>query len=186
MNWREELERRWAEPHRHHHDAEHLAEVLTALDVLAAGGEHFGDGPVRTAAWFHDAVYDPRALDNEERSAQLALELLPESEQPVEVARLVRATRTHEPADADLNAAALCDADLSVLASGRERYRRYAAEVRREYAHVPDDEFRTGRATILEGFLRRSQLFTTPTGRRLWESAARANLENELASLRSG
>ncbi|UYM06734.1 HD domain-containing protein [Solicola gregarius] len=183
--WQAGLERRWSEPHRHHHDRTHLADVLAALDELAAGGEPFDAEVVRTAAWFHDAVYDPRADDNEERSAELALELLPSDENPSEVARLVRITRTHAADAGDSNAAALCDADLSVLASDRERYDRYADNVRREYAHVPDADFHAGRAAILVGFLERAALFTTATGRARWESPARANLDREIATLRS-
>lgn len=183
--WRAELERRWSEPHRRHHDRTHLADVLAALDVLRDAGERFDDVVVRTAAWFHDAVYDPRSEDNEEQSARLAFDLLSAGENPDEVARLVRATSTHLVDAEDANAAALCDADLSVLASDPERYRRYADGVRHEYAHVPDSDFRAARATILEGFLARPHLFATSTGRELWESPARANIEREIAALRA-
>lgn len=183
--WRAELRRRWAEPHRHHHGPEHLADVLAALDALADAGERFDADAVRTAAWFHDAVYDPRRDDNEERSAVLAVELLGGSDTAAEVARLVRLTRAHVVRPGDDNAAALCDADLSVLGARPDRYRRYAAAVRREYAHVPEAEFRAARARILAGFLDRERLFATPSGRAWWEAAARSNLASEIDRLRS-
>lgn len=182
--WRAELERRWAEPHRHHHDRQHLTDVLAALDELARAGEPFEASTVRTAAWFHDAVYDPRRDDNEQRSAELAVELLG-SPAATEVARLVLATREHLVAPGDDDAAALCDADLSVLGSDADRYRRYADGVRREYAHVPEAEFRQARAEILAGFLDRPRLFATPSGRGWWEARARENLAAEIAALRS-
>lgn len=182
--WRPELERRWAEPHRRYHDREHLAEVLAALDVLADAGETFDAEAVITAAWFHDAVYDPRGQDNEERSAQLAAELLGDDPATTEVVRLVLATRTHEIGAGDRNAAALCDADLAVLGSEPGRYRDYAAAVRQEYAHVPDPDFRTARAGILEEFLRRPRIYVTTTGYRQWEHRARANIDGEIAELR--
>ncbi|HLR84004.1 MAG TPA: hypothetical protein VK059_03590 [Nocardioidaceae bacterium] len=181
--WRADLERRWTEHHRHHHDLSHLHDVLAALDVLREAGESFDVDVVRRAAWFHDAIYDPRRDDNEERSARLALDLLGSDENAVEVARLVRVTRTHEADPDDANAAALCDADLSVLASDELRYRQYADGVRREYAHVPDAQFAHARAAILRGLLRRPSLFSTPTGRTRWESDARANLTTEIAEL---
>ncbi|MGH3358533.1 MAG: HD domain-containing protein [Nocardioidaceae bacterium] len=179
-----ELERRWAEPHRHHHDREHLTEVLAALDELEGAGEPFDFELVRTAAWFHDAVYDPHRDDNEERSAALAVDLLGGTSDAAEVARLVGVTRGHVVADGDPDAAALCDADLSVLGADPERYLRYAAEVRREYAHVADADFGPARAAILDGFLDRPYLFATPTGRTRWEAAARANLAAEITRLR--
>lgn len=181
--WRADLERRWAEPHRHHHDLAHLRYALDALDTLHAAGEDFDVDVVRRAAWFHDAIYDPRRDDNEERSARLAIDLLATDENPVEVARLVRATRTHEVDPADANGAALCDADLSILASDDLRYRQYAGGVRHEYAHVPDPQFAHARAAILQSLLKRSSLFSTPTGRTRWEAAARANVTAEIAAL---
>jgi predicted metal-dependent HD superfamily phosphohydrolase len=55
--------------------------------------------------------------------------------------------------------------------------------VRAEYRHVTDDEWRIGRAAVLEGFLERPAIYSTPTARDRWETRARANLTAELASL---
>jgi predicted metal-dependent HD superfamily phosphohydrolase len=176
---------RYAEPHRRYHDLAHLDDVLRNIDVLA---EHAGDvHVVRIAAWFHDAVYDPTASDNEERSAVLAQttlsELRVEDSIAAEVARLVRGTADHAPEPGDLDAAVLCDADLAILASGPERYQVYVEAVRAEYAHVDDRAFASGRAAVLRGLLARDPMFSTPTGRDLWEAAARANVRSELARL---
>lgn len=181
--WRTDLERRWAEPHRVYHARAHLTEVLEVLDALQDAGEPFDGDVVRTAAWFHDAVYDPRRADNEERSAELALNLLSERDDPHEVARLVRVTRTHDVAADDPDAAALCDADLAVLGRDPARYSRYTDEIRREYAHVTDTDFAHGRATILAALLSRAYIYTTPSARTWWESAARTNLSAELTRL---
>jgi predicted metal-dependent HD superfamily phosphohydrolase len=180
----------YADPRRGYHDLRHLEEVLDHLDVLLAEPDADtvgGDGEaVRLAAWFHDAVYDG-APDDEERSARLAEESLAAegvaAEVVAEVARLVRLTATHDPGDGDLAGAVLSDADLAVLAAEPERYAEYVSGVRREYAHVPDDAFRHGRAEVLRGLLAAPALFRTATGRRLWERRARENVEVELADL---
>ncbi len=65
----------------------------------------------------------------------------------------MRMTLTHDPAPADLHGALLCDADLAVLGSSPQRYGRYAADVRREYAHVDDAAFREGRTAVLRTLL---------------------------------
>lgn len=176
---------RYAEPHRHYHDRAHLREVLDAVDVLA---EHAADpAAVRLAAWFHDAIYDPRASDNEAASARLAVQTLSRtnlrSELVTEVARLVELTATHQPDPDDANGAVLCDADLAILAADAERYARYVADVRSEYAHVDDEAFRTGRRAVLEWLQQLQPLYRTPTAHRRWEPAARANLDAELATL---
>lgn len=175
---------RYGEPHRRHHTAEHLAEVLDLVDELAPYADDAD--AVRLAAWFHDAVYDPRRDDNEELSAVKAerrlagTDLAPE--RVAEVARLVRLTRTHEPAAGDRNGQVLCDADLAVLAAGPDRYARYAAAVREEYGFVPDGHFNPARADILRGILALPAIFNTPAARGR-EDRARANLSTELSLL---
>jgi len=176
----EGLLQRYAEPHRHYHDQRHLREVLDAVDRLA---HHADDlAAVRLAAWFHDAVYDPRACDNEERSAALAQSALPP---PLadEVARLVRLTAEHSPQPGDRDGAVLCDADLAILGADEQRYDEYASDVRREYDHVADDAFRTGRTAVLARLLARDRLYSTATAYDLWEDRARANLRRELSVL---
>jgi predicted metal-dependent HD superfamily phosphohydrolase len=159
--------------------------VLHRLDLLAGETPH--PGLVRMAAWFHDAVYDPTTTDNEERSAELATTTLArlglEPGLVAEVARLVRVTATHDVPEGDRDAAVLCDADLAVLASDPLRYQSYVDGVRREYQHLDDATFATGRSDVLSRLLDRPQLFRTAYGRRVWEEAARANASAELRSL---
>lgn len=180
----------YAAPHRGYHDTRHLEEVLERLDDLMAQPSAAGvdRDAVVLAAWFHDAVYDGHP-DDEERSAALAEVTLTASDVPrllvAEVARLVRLTREHRPDDEDLGGQVLSDADLAILAAGRERYDEYVRDVRREYAHLDDATFRTGRAAVLRELLAKPSLFHTPLARETWEDAARANLEREVADLTS-
>ncbi|MET9625776.1 hypothetical protein ABZZ37_34105 [Streptomyces sp. NPDC006464] len=179
---------RWAEPQRRYHTVDHLRAVLDRIDELAdLGGEGGELELVRLAAWFHDAVYRPDRSENEERSAVLAEKALTEAgltvHEVAEVARLVRLTVSHDPADGDINGEALCDADLAILASAPDTYARYTAAVREEYAFVPEDAFREGRAAVLRHLLSLPRLFRTPYGAAAWESAARGNMERELKAL---
>jgi predicted metal-dependent HD superfamily phosphohydrolase len=176
---------RYAETGRHYHDLTHLDEVLRSVDELADVAR--APDVVRLAAWFHDAVYDPRADDNEERSADLAESMLAamrvEDTVVADVARLVRLTAGHDPADDDPDGAVLCDADLAILAADETRYAEYAAGVRAEYAHVAADDFARGRTAVLQHLLGQPTLFRTPTARAAWETTARANVTAELAQL---
>lgn len=166
---------------RGYHDVEHLAEVVARLDELGRAG----DREVVLAAWFHDAVYDGQP-DAEERSARWAETAL--AGEPgvdvAEVARLVRLTTEHRTKPDDAAGQALCDADLGILAAPPERYERYAAGVRADYAHVPDDAFRAGRRAVLAELAARERLFASAYAREHWEPRARANLAAELARLR--
>jgi predicted metal-dependent HD superfamily phosphohydrolase len=183
-----ELVARWSEPHRRYHDPGHLARVLDGVDELAAEA---GDADVvRYAAWFHDAVYGVAAgspVSNEEASALLAEERLPAlgiaAERVAEVARLVRLTEGHRTGPGDRDGEVLCDADLAVLGGGAEEYARYTAAIRAEYAEVPDELFRPGRAAVLRGLLELPRLFRTETARARYEERARANLAAEIVEL---
>lgn len=181
----EDLIHRYQEPHRRYHTVDHLAYMLTVIDDLAADAED--PDAVRYAAFFHDAVYAVDRGENEERSARLAEAVLPglgvDPATVTEVARLVRLTAGHHPDPADANGAVLCDADLAILAADEPTYAAYASAVRAEYAHVPDEFFRPGRAAVLEGLAGQEFLFRTPTARARYESAARENLAHELAEL---
>ncbi|MFC4126627.1 HD domain-containing protein [Nocardia rhizosphaerae] len=176
---------RYAEPHRHYHTVEHLRAMFTAIDELAA--EAADIDAVRYAAFFHDAIYAVDRADNEERSADLArdvLESLDAAPELVdEVVRLVLLTRGHDTEAGDANGAVLCDADLVVLAGDPATYAAYAAAVRTEYGHVPDDLFRAGRAAVLRALANQPVLYRTPAARSRYEQRARANLSAELAAL---
>lgn len=180
---RSELIRRWEEPHRCYHTTAHLAHTLDSLDALRRGGVEFDSQAVELAAWFHDAVYVIGAADNEERSAQLALQRLVGFAAATEVARLVRLTSSHRVAADDKNGAALCDADLAVLAGAPDEYREYTRLVRSEYASVPDEVFRAGRLQVLQALCSSRAIYSTSFGREFWEEKARTNLNREIASL---
>ena len=175
----------YARPERTYHDLRHLAEVLDRLDELADAGTAFDREVVLLAAWFHDAVHDGGA-DDEERSARWAEETLDGHPATPETARLVRMTQHHRPDDADAEGCALSDADLAILAAPRERYAEYAATVRREYAHLPDDVFTAGRLEVLRELAAKPHLFHTAHARQHWEARARANLAEEIRTLSAG
>ena len=176
---------RWSEPHRRYHNLTHLIEVLTVLHHLPRGNA----AAVRLAALFHDAIYQPTVAGpaNEEASAVLLERLAPScgfSRATVtEAVRLVRLTAGHVPESGDGNGAALCDADLAILAAQPMRYLDYASGVRAEYAHVDDAAFASGRAAVLRDLVSRQPLFTTEYGQRKFEQAARGNIAKELSML---
>jgi predicted metal-dependent HD superfamily phosphohydrolase len=180
-----ELLARYEEPHRAYHDQRHLSEVLAAVALLA---EHAHDlSAVVLAAWWHDAVYEIGADDNEEASARLATATLAgwesDPDRVLHVGDLVRMTARHAPGEHDADGKVLSDADLAVLASPEHRYSAYVVDVRREYAAVPDVAFRAGRSALLRGLLDRPAIYRTPSAHERWEASARANLEAELRDL---
>lgn len=191
------LLRGWSEPHRQYHTVEHLAEVLTAVDELQRAGAVDDDEALvaRAVLWYHDLVYDARATagSNEQRSAMMARDHLhrlgvhPATVDAVEAGVLM--TFGHEaPTDAADAAEprmldAVHDADLWILSAPEQRYAAYRGQVRAEYAHVADPDFRRGRAAVMAPFLRRARLYRTGYAHEAWTGQARTNLAGELAEL---
>lgn len=180
---------RHREPHRRYHGVRHVMWVVRHVQDLTTSVELADTGAVIAAAFFHDAVYDPRAADNEARSADLAERVLEALDDPVwdaarrrSVADLVLATAAHTaPADADT--AVLLDADLAVLGAEPGAYQTYVTGVRAEYAHVDAASWRVGRGQVLRDLLARDPLYATAPGRERWSARAAANMTAELASL---
>jgi predicted metal-dependent HD superfamily phosphohydrolase len=177
-----------SEPNRHYHTLEHLAEMFKVAGKPADAAND--PAAVQFAVWFHDAVYDPRATDNEERSAALAIELLSPLGVPAEtlrhVAVMIRATARTAVGEVDADTAVLLDADLAILSAEERRYARYAADVRKEYAWVEDAAYRAGRTNVLEGFLNRPRIYRTDRMHAAAEESARANLRAEIERLAPG
>ena len=138
---------------------------------------------MKLAAWLHDVIYDSKASDNEERSAQYAERLCEELAIPEghRAAALIRKTKTHVAED-DADAQVLIDADLAILGASEPVYRDYAEKIRQEYAWVPEPEYRQGRRRVLESFLSRPRIYHF-LGQ--LEELARRNLEAEINRLAS-
>ena len=182
---RDSLLEAWNEPHRHYHTRRHLHDCLALLEPSLSLAEHPAE--VEMALWFHDAIYDPKAAENELRSAEWAARALAEagvaSQARARVHALVMATRhAVEPAGADQQL--LVDVDLAILGADRERFDEYEVEVREEYAWVPGPVFRHKRREILSQFLSRPRIYSTAGFIERFEEPARENLAHAIASLK--
>ena len=175
---------RWDEPHRRYHSLQHLRECLALFEENRALAEHPGE--VAIALWFHDAVYETREHDNEERSAKWAAQALTDAgasgDVVVRVQALIMATR-HDGAAATSDARLVVDIDLAILGAAPARFDEYERQIRDEYAHVPEPEFRARRAAILRGFQARETLFATPEFAARFDTAAKTNLAAAVRSL---
>jgi predicted metal-dependent HD superfamily phosphohydrolase len=179
--WRARILAAYAEPHRHYHTLAHIEHMFSEAARFAPLSP-----AVEWAIWFHDVVYDPRSHTNEADSARIAAIAMRDCGEPEEmiarVKALILSTRHAGEPIADDETRLLISLDLAILAAPAERYDAYAHAVRQEYAHVPDDAFRAGRAAFIRRFLAQPVLFphTAFAGA---DAPARANLERELVAL---
>ena len=157
-------------PGRFYHTLDHIKDVLETVESLGSHARNLN--AVKLAAWLHDVIYDSRASDNEERSGDYAERLCEELSvlEGCLVAALIRKTRTHD-AGQDADAQVLLDADLAILGASEAVYRDYCDKIRKEYAWVPESDYRQGRRQVLQNYLNRPRIFhllchlEEPTGR---------------------
>ncbi|MDP2207110.1 MAG: metal-dependent phosphohydrolase [Alphaproteobacteria bacterium] len=187
----------YSDPARAYHNQTHLQDVLDKLDwakdALGESGEldsldtaarqRMFD-TIELALFYHDAVYDARAKDNEAQSRDLmrrdaqALGLDPAV--IAAAARLIDLTAHHEQAQS-LDERIMADCDLAILGADETTFKKYDNDIRREYAHVPAPLYAAGRAKVLHGFLQTPQLFKTAAFAVRYDAPARRNLRAALA-----
>lgn len=170
----------YGESHRRYHTEQHLSECLghfsEALDCATQPGE------VEIALWFHDAIYDLRGKDNEERSADWAGRALEQAGADDALRRRVRAlimATRHEALPCGKDEQLLVDVDLAILGAAPERFEEYGRQVRAEYSWVPGFIYRSKRKEILRSFLARESIYSTDHFKARYEAQARANLARE-------
>ena len=178
----------WSSPDRRFHNLKHAIDVLARVDELA--DESHNPDIMRLAAWYHGCVfssateqtYKRNGGEDEVASAAYAAKDLHGLGVPDavtdRVCALILNLKRHNLAHDDIDALALNDADLGTLAVNPQQYKRYRELVREEYAHIPDERYLRGRATIISKLLSRETLFSSPLGAR-WERPARQNLQAE-------
>jgi predicted metal-dependent HD superfamily phosphohydrolase len=141
---------------------------------------------VELALWFHDAIYDPQAPDNERRSADWAtLELTSAGAAQsltASIQSLILITQ-HNAIPVAHDEQFLVDIDLSILSASRDRFLEYEEQIRIEYSWVPHVIFRRERAKVLRHFLSRPSIYSTEFFREKLEANARRNLAESIARL---
>jgi predicted metal-dependent HD superfamily phosphohydrolase len=174
----------YAQSHRKYHTLQHLSECLALFSEYRELASEPDE--VEIALWFHDAIYDVKASDNEAKSAQWAAAAL--RERGVDESRIERvqnhilATR-HAALPQGADQVLLVDIDLSILGATADRFDEYEQQVRAEYRWVPDFLFKRKRREILAEFLARSPIYGTAVIRDRLEGRARENLARSLTQL---
>src|SRR5262245_5860981 len=70
------VRRHYEEPGRFYHTLAHVESMLATANSLGSHAQNLN--AVKLATWLHDVIYESRASDNEERSADYVLRLCKE------------------------------------------------------------------------------------------------------------
>lgn len=176
-----ELEKNYSSPKRHYHTLHHLEHLLAQLIPIKETITNWD--ALLFSLFYHDSIYHPTKKNNEEKSADLAVQRMTQLGVPGHTIALCKsqilATNAHTPSpDPDTNY--FTDADLSILGQDTATYLRYTQQVRKEYAIYPDFLYKPGRKKVIQHFLQMERIYKTDHFSQLYESKARENLEMEL------
>ena len=171
-----DLLRRWREPHRHYHDATHLAEVLAGRRHALRRGAGVGgrrNGAVASLATGSTTPCTPSSPPdaNEAESAALASR----AARPAWARRRRAERRGSRPSCSTRRPRTARRRPPRTAAAGRRARRRpvgarrrpvarfdeYCTQVREEYAHVPVAPYARARSEVLRPFLVRDHVYRT-------------------------
>lgn len=170
----------FSEPHRFYHNHGHLRHCLRELDGAA---DQIGNADVvEMALWFHDAIYDAGADDNEERSARLFESFAQRTLNP----QFIREVRdaildtVHKALPETGNARFVVDIDLSSFGLPWGEFMADSHDLRKEQMQFSDPEFYRRKCDFLKSLIDRNTIYATSYFRNRYEAAARTNIERYL------
>ncbi|MCL1467884.1 hypothetical protein [Argonema galeatum] len=173
---------------RFYHTLAHIQQILETIYMMNLQAPNLA--ALEFAAWFHDVIYDPKAKDNEEKSAAYAANVLTNLAIPAETidrsVNIILATQKHQARENDFDCQIFLDADLSILGSSEAKYREYAQAIAQEYSWLSEGEYRSGRKQVLQNFLKRERIYFTEQIFTTLEDKARQNIQEEIKYLSSG
>jgi len=181
QNWKD-LEKAYSKKSRHYHNLTHLKEMIESFETYSNRLQN--PNGILFSIFYHDYVYSASKKDNELKSAEYALKILPENIDLNKqlVFDAICATQQHQQNEIeDINW--LIDFDLKILAKDWDNYKIYFEQIRKEYRIYPDFLYKPGRAKALKHFLENEFIFQTEEFRSLYEEKARQNIEKEISIL---
>jgi len=180
-NWKA-LEKAYSKKSRHYHNLTHIQDMIYSYEKYLNQLQFSNE--VLYSIFHHDYIYVSSKKDNELKSAEFAVKILPQnaSLDSKMVFDAIVATQLHQHNDnEDINW--LIDFDLKILARDWDDYKIYFEQIRKEYRIYPNFLYKPGRAKALKHFLENEFIFQTDEFRNLYEERARENIEKEILLL---
>lgn len=178
QNWLN-LENAYSKKSRHYHNLTHINDMITCYESYLNELEFPNE--VLYAIFYHDYIYNSRKKDNELKSAEYAVKILPKdsSLNSKIIYEIICATKDHQ-FNGIKDVKWLIDFDLKILSRDWKGYKVYFELIRKEYSIYPDFLYIPGRIKALNHFLENDFIFQTEEFRNLYESKARENIKMEI------
>lgn len=178
----QELYDLYTDSNRHYHNLVHIFNLLNLVDTYKTNIEE----PLlfELSVWYHDAIYNAKAKDNELQSAILVQKRFSkylDSRELHYVNALIISTEGHFPKFKNQDIYLFLDFDLSILAAEPSVYNLYSEAIWQEYkiAYIKV-LYKVGRKKVLKNFLARDEIYFSPIFFEKYEAKARQNIKLEL------
>jgi pantetheine-phosphate adenylyltransferase len=146
LNFDDIVLKRYQEHNRYYHTVNHLTDVISYLL-----NENALDDELFLASVYHDAVYNPKANDNEEKSAELFLNESKHSKlnksQIDLVCQLILDTKTHKPSN--LKSEIFINADLNIFNQPLSMLIEFEHKIFKEYQFADFKIYQKNRIDVL-------------------------------------
>ncbi|MBC5835391.1 hypothetical protein G6N05_06395 [Flavobacterium sp. F372] len=178
----QDLEKAYSGKNRYYHNLTHLEEMIVQFEIYHS--QLTFPLEVLYAIFYHDYIYKATSKENELKSTEFAISILPENAKinAALVFDMIEATKLHEHNRVeDINW--LIDFDLKILSKEWKEYEVYFKQIRKEYKIYPDLLYNPGRKKALQHFLENEFIYQTQTFRTNFEKQARENIQREISQL---
>jgi predicted metal-dependent HD superfamily phosphohydrolase len=151
-----ELEILWNNPKRFYHNISHLSQIISDIEknIWFSELQVFEKNALLLAAFFHDAIYDPKKKDNEDQSIKFFKEsnIIKDKEFVDIVVRLIETTKYRKRPINKL-AKIFWDADNSGFYKGYNVLLKNEKLIRKEFSWVSPEKYKEGRIKFLRSNL---------------------------------
>jgi len=181
FHWKK-LEQLYSTRARHYHNLLHIQDMIESYSDYKSQLKNLDE--LLYAIFYHDIINKVTRKDNEIKSAEFAIQILPiEPNLNKElVYDMICATQLHQQNTIeDINW--LIDFDLKILATDWKNYKTYYQQIRIEYRIYPNILYNPGRKKVLEHFLKNDFIYQTEIFRNKYETKARENIQREIKTL---
>ena len=173
----QQLVQAYEEPGRFYHTIKHIQCCLRLLeDVEDMAGNA---DALALSIWFHDAIYQPGASDNEQRSADWFMTetqgVFGDDFRNIVYGHIIATLHCNSEIK-DHDSRLMIDIDLSSFGMPWSVFLRDSENVRKEFPQLSDDEFYPKQCAFSQSLLGKSHFFQSDYFYRHYEDQARLNL----------
>jgi predicted metal-dependent HD superfamily phosphohydrolase len=172
-------------PGRYYHNLSHISLMLGFYEEFRS---YAGDpDDLELAVWFHDSICLPEACDNEEKSAELALNMLRgaglRDASLSNVSKNILATKQAQPR-MDFDSRLMRDLDICNLSLPFEEFRAITDTAIQENSSLGEEISKNQAISFFERLDKRSSIYQTYLFETMYEPRARENVRQMLGLLK--